>query len=125
MCFLLVLDNKYFVNLTFSTYFIFNNINLLLDQEQQQKQKQQKEASDAHDAYRIYRDYFYVYFPEYSLWSIEIHLINYVLNKHSRITPESLKQTIDTYVDSNGAFTILSPEFIFAKDAVQLCITGT
>ena len=89
-------------------------INLLLDQEQQQKQNQQKEkdeASDA-DAYRIYRDYFYIYFPEYSLWSIEIHLINYVLNKHSRITPESLKQTIDTYVDSNGAFTILSPEFI-------------
>lgn len=85
-------------------------INLLLDQEQQQKQNHQQK--DDADAYRIYRDYFYVYFPEYSLWSIEIHLINYVLNKHSRITPESLKQTIDTYVDSNGAFTILSPEFI-------------
>ena len=84
-------------------------INLLLDQEQQ---KEKDEASDADDAYRIYRDYFYIYFPEYSLWSIEIHLINYVLNKHSRITPESLKKTIDTYVDSNGAFTILSPEFI-------------
>jgi len=83
-------------------------INLLLDQEQKQEQEQQDEA----DAYRIYRDYFYVYFPEYSLWSIEIHLINYVLNKHSRITPESLKETIDVYVDSNDAFTILSPEFI-------------
>lgn len=87
-------------------------IKILLDQEQQQKQKQQDEASDADDTYRIYRDYFYIYFPEYSLWSIEIHLINYVLNKHSRITAESLKQTIDTYVDSNGAFTILSPAFI-------------
>ena len=87
-------------------------INLLLDQEKKQKQQQQDEPSDVDDAYRIYRDYFYVYFPEYSLWSIEIHLINYVLNKHSRITPESLKQTIDVYVDSNDAFTILSPEFI-------------
>jgi serine/threonine protein kinase len=90
-------------------------INLLLDQEQQQKQNKQKEkyeASDSDDTYRIYRDYFYIYFPEYSLWCIEIHLINYVLNKHSRITPESLQQTIDTYVDSNGAFTILSPAFI-------------
>ena len=77
----------------------------MLDQEQQQQQ-------DEADAYRIYRDYFYVYFPEYSLWSIEIHLINYVLNKHSRITPVSLKETIDVYVDSNDAFTILSPEFI-------------
>ena len=80
-------------------------INLLLDQEQKQKQ-------DEADAYRVYRDYFYVYFPEYSLWSIEIHLINYVLNKQSRITPVSLKETIDVYVDSNDAFTILSPEFI-------------
>ena len=84
-------------------------INLLLDQEQEQEQEQEQDEADA---YRIYRDYFYVYFPEYSLWSIEIHLINYVLNKHSRITPESLKQTVDAYVDSNGAFTILSPEFI-------------
>jgi serine/threonine protein kinase len=78
-------------------------IKLLLDLDQDQ--------SDA-DAYEAYRDYFYVYFPEYSLWCIEIHLINYVLNKQSRITPESLKETIETYVDSNGAFTILSPEFI-------------
>jgi len=29
------------------------------------------------------------------------------------ITPESLKETIDVYVDSNDAFTILSPEFTF------------
>ena len=84
-------------------------INLLLDQEQEQEQEQEQDEADA---YRIYRDYFYVYFPEYSLWSIEIHLINYVLNKHSRITPESLKETIDVYVDSNDAFTILSPGFI-------------
>jgi len=67
---------------------------------------------DNTDAYEAYRDYFYIYFPEYSLWCIEIHLINYVLNKHSRITPESLQGTIETYVDSNDAFTILSPEFI-------------
>jgi serine/threonine protein kinase len=86
-------------------------INLLLDQEQEQEQEQEQKQDEA-DAYRIYRDYFYVYFPEYSLWSIEIHLINYVLNKNSRITPESLKETIDVYVDSNDAFTILSPGFI-------------
>ena len=81
-------------------------INLLLDLEQDQQDQ------DQDDAYEAYRDYFYIYFPEYSLWCIEIHLINYVLNKHSRITPESLQDTIETYVDSNDAFTILSPEFI-------------
>ena len=78
-------------------------INLLLDLDKDQ---------DDTDTYEAYRDYFYIYFPEYSLWCIEIHLINYVLNKHSRITPESLQGTIETYVDSNDAFTILSPEFI-------------
>jgi serine/threonine protein kinase len=88
-------------------------INLLLDLDQDQEHK------DDADAYNVYRDYFYVYFPEYSLWSIEIHLINYVLNKHSRITPESLQETIDTYVDSNSAFSILSPEFIARYK--QLC----
>jgi serine/threonine protein kinase len=80
-------------------------INLLLKLDKDQDQ-------DNTDAYEAYRDYFYIYFPEYSLWCIEIHLINYVLNKHSRITPESLQGTIETYVDSNDAFTILSPEFI-------------
>jgi len=83
-------------------------IKLLLEKNQDASDA---DASDA-DAYEAYREYFYIYFPEYSLWSIEIHLINYVLNKDSRITAESLKQTIETYVDSNDAFTILSPEFI-------------
>ena len=84
-------------------------INLLLDLDQDQVQDQDQDDTDTYEAYR---DYFYIYFPEYSLWCIEIHLINYVLNKHSRITPESLQGTIETYVDSNDAFTILSPEFI-------------
>jgi serine/threonine protein kinase len=84
-------------------------INLLLKLDKNQDQDQDQDHTDTYEAYR---DYFYIYFPEYSLWCIEIHLINYVLNKHSRITPESLQGTIETYVDSNDAFTILSPEFI-------------
>ena len=84
-------------------------INLLLKLDKNQDQDQDQDDTDTYEAYR---DYFYIYFPEYSLWCIEIHLINYVLNKHSRITPESLQGTIETYVDSNDAFTILSPEFI-------------
>jgi hypothetical protein len=91
-------------------------IKMLLDQVQKQGQGQgQGQGQRQHDSsslYDAYRDYFYIYFPEYSLWSIEIHLICYVLNKDSRITPESLKQTIDVYVDSNVAFAIFSPQFI-------------
>jgi hypothetical protein len=86
-------------------------IKTLLDRVQKQGQHDGSSSSSS-SLYDACRDYFYVYFPEYSLWSIEIHLISYVLNKDSRITPESLKQTVDVYVDSNDAFTILSPQFI-------------
>jgi len=64
------------------------------------------------DEYEIYRDYFYTYFPTYSLWPVEVHAICYVLHEHNRITPESLQQLIDEYVDSNAAFIIFSPEFL-------------
>lgn len=64
------------------------------------------------DKYDVYRDYFYTYFPKYSLWPLEVHAMCYVLHKHSRITPESLQELIDEYVDSNTAFTIFSPDFL-------------
>lgn len=71
-----------------------------------------KDKEDKEDKYDIFRNYFYTYFPRYSLWPPEVHALCYVLNEHSRITPESLQQLIDEYVDSNTAFTIFSPEFL-------------
>lgn len=67
---------------------------------------------DKTDKYDVFRDYFYTYFPKYSLWPPEVHAMCYVLHEHSRITPESLKELIDEYVDSNAAFTIFSPDFL-------------
>jgi hypothetical protein len=74
--------------------------------------KNNEKKGGQENKYDIYRDYFYTYFPAYSLWPVEVHAICYVLNEHSRITPESLQQLIDEYVDSNAAFTIFSPEFL-------------
>jgi len=74
--------------------------------------KNNEKKGGQEDKYDIYRDYFYTYFPAYSLWPVEVHAICYVLHEHSRITPESLQQLIDEYVDSNAAFTIFSPEFL-------------
>jgi len=71
------------------------------------------------DKYGVFRDYFYTYFPKYSLWPPEVHAACYVLNEHSRITPESLQKLIDECVDSNAAFTIFSPEFL--EKYKQLC----
>ena len=79
MCFLLVLDNKYFVNLTFSTYFIFNNMNLF----------------------------------ESSFDSMMFAFV----------------AVVAVSVDDDFPLIILhfliSLSLTFAKDAVQLCITGT
>ena len=75
-------------------------------------EKDGDEEEEGEDEYEIYRDYFYTYFPTYSLWPVEVHVICYVLHEHSRITPESLQQLIEEYVDSNAAFTIFSPEFL-------------
>ena len=77
-----------------------------------EKYEEGDEEEEGEDEYEIYRDYFYTYFPTYSLWPVEVHAICYVLHEHSRITPESLQQLIEEYVDSNAAFTIFSPEFL-------------
>jgi hypothetical protein len=76
--------------------------------EKRDKEKQE----DKRDKYDVFRDYFYTYFPKYSLWPPEVHAMCYVLHEHGRITPESLQQLVDEYVDSNTAFAIFSPEFL-------------
>ena len=78
-----------------------------------------EDKEDKEDKYDVFRNYFYTYFPRYSLWPPEVHAVCYVLNEHSRITPESLKKLIDECVDSNTAFTIFSPEFL--EKYKQLC----
>jgi hypothetical protein len=44
----------------------------------------------------------------------------YVLHEHSRITPESLQQLVDEYVDSVAAFGIFSQDFL--EKYKKLCI---
>ena len=83
MCFLFDIDNKYFVNLTFSTYFIFNNINLF----------------DPSSTGLVFFSNAFV-------------------------------AVVDVDVDDDDFPLIIlhffiSLSFTFAKDAAQLCITGT
>jgi hypothetical protein len=93
------------------------------DEDKREKGKLDKNENenneDKTDKYDVFRDYFYTYFPRYSLWPPEVHAMCYVLHEHSRITPESLKELIHEYVDSNAAFTIFSPEFL--EEYKQLC----
>ena len=83
------------------------------ENEKEEKGKLDKsEHANKEHKYELFRNYFYTYFPRYSLWPPEVHAMCYVLHEHSRLTPNSLQQLIDEYVDSNAAFTIFSPEFM-------------
>lgn len=87
--------------------------------EDKEENKHNEEKSDNYqkkydkpDKYDVFRDYFYTYFPKYSLWPPEVHAMCYVLHEHGRITPESLQNLIDEYIDSITAFAIFSPDFL-------------
>jgi serine/threonine protein kinase len=56
------------------------------------------------------KDYFYVYAPEYYLWPLEVHIINYILHE-GKLTNDSIKNTVNIYVKNNSAFNALSDEF--------------
>jgi len=56
------------------------------------------------------KDYFYVYAPDYYLWPLEVHFINYVIYKE-KLTLDSIKKTVDIFIKNNPAFNGLSDEF--------------
>lgn len=87
-------------------------IRKLLDHDRKLGGQDKEENKDKPDKYDGFRDYFYTYFPKYSLWPLEVHAMCYVLHEHSRITPESLQNLINEYIDSITAFAIFSPDFL-------------
>jgi serine/threonine protein kinase len=56
------------------------------------------------------KDYFYIYAPDYYLWPLEVHIINYILYE-GKLTTDSIKRTVDIYIKNNSAFNGLSDEF--------------
>ena len=64
---------------------------------------------------------FYVYAPEYYIWSLEIHYICYLVNKNKEPTSEELKEICKKYVDGNKALQRnFSPNF--KKKYLEKCI---
>ena len=57
-------------------------------------------------------DYFYVYAPEYYVWPLEVHAINYLLhNTESSLTSADVDSICDAYVRSNKALEVFSEPF--------------
>ena len=61
---------------------------------------------------RSYKSYFYGYHPTYSIWPLEVHVLNYVINEKETLDKADVWSIINTYVDNCSAFTIFSSHFI-------------
>ena len=59
------------------------------------------------------KDIFYVYAPEYYIWSLEIHYLCYLLNKNKEPTIDELKEIAKKCVEGNKALQKnFSPDFL-------------
>ena len=59
------------------------------------------------------KDIFYVYAPEYYIWSLEIHYLCYLLNKNKEPTIDELKEIAKKSVEGNKALQKnFSPDFL-------------
>ena len=63
-------------------------------------------------------DYFYVYAPEYYVWPLEVHYINFLLHVSENQLKMILKM-VKIYISKNAAFDGFSKDF---KDFKKLCI---
>ena len=58
------------------------------------------------------REYFYVYAPEYYVWPLEVHVINYILhNTETELTSDDVDIICDTFSTSNKALEVFSESF--------------
>ena len=56
-------------------------------------------------------NYFYVYAPDYYLWPIDVHILNYLINKEQNLTIESLENLISSYISHNSGLEIFTDHF--------------
>tara|TARA_B100001063_G_scaffold108365_1_gene101044 strand:+ start:2559 stop:3719 length:1161 start_codon:yes stop_codon:yes gene_type:complete len=55
--------------------------------------------------------YFYIYAPDYYMWPLEIHILNYYLHINEDFSLEELKNIVDSYVDGFQILKAFSPQF--------------
>jgi serine/threonine protein kinase len=58
-----------------------------------------------------YKIYFYSYSPTYYVWPLDVHVICYLVNITSFITPDTLEDLVNIYVKSNSVMRIFSDKF--------------
>jgi serine/threonine protein kinase len=67
------------------------------------------------------RTYFYIYAPDYYIWSLEIHFINYLLHKtENELTLSDVETICKEIISNNKALDIFSKDF--QKKYLNACI---
>ena len=61
---------------------------------------------------KTYGKYFYTYNANYYIWSVDIHIINYVINVNSTLTYDELVVLVDTNINANHVLHMFSEGFI-------------
>ena len=61
------------------------------------------------------KNIFYVYAPEYSIWSLEIHYLSYILHKNKEPTVAELTDIAEKYVMENKALNKKFSPWFFKK----------
>jgi len=57
------------------------------------------------------KEYFYIYAPDYYLWPLEVHVINYLLHVNNNLILSDIKKIVTDYVSNNIALDIFSKKF--------------
>ena len=58
-----------------------------------------------------YYHYFYIYAPDYYIWPLEVHYLNYIENIEDDPTLDNIKSLVNDFVNSNSALNKLSHAF--------------
>jgi len=66
------------------------------------------------------KDYFYIYAPDYYIWPLEVHVINYLLHVKNNLQLTDIEKIANDYVDNNIALHIYSNNF--KKKYTKSCI---
>ncbi|MAP67493.1 MAG: hypothetical protein CMF80_07335 [Candidatus Marinimicrobia bacterium] len=56
-------------------------------------------------------DYFYVYAPDYYIWSFDVHVLCYLARKEDKFTKDILVDMINKFIDANPGMEIFSQDF--------------
>lgn len=59
-----------------------------------------------------YKNYFYIFYPEYYIWCLDIHYISYLLHVNDKPQKSEIEEICDDFVKNNAALRSFSPDFL-------------